>query len=280
MTDIRIPGMTYGCGLAHAEREALETYHSTDALLHRAARQANPAHDVPVELGTGGGRTYRSTKASQKPLADPGHDGAHGLQGAAHVALELADHAIEKFLMKRGMAAGAAGLAAPAAGALAVYDVASLLPRAWRDGDEQRTALYRDARFAAIVWVLDGLPAHYVEGELSKRREVAASTRAPANRIAMVLKDDRTALALLQLRCDEGMKVAERCVAARLTRDDFLAARDDVRARYHADAAFRVGFDALLAAQAAGPATFERTLTELRKREAKCSSTTDVVYTG
>src|SRR5688572_29270271 len=164
MTEIRIPGTTYGCGLSHAERDAIETFHSTDALLRRAARAANPSYDVPIALGSGAVRTFRSTKASQAPLHHLEHDTKHGALGSAHVALELADHAIEKFLLNRGLGAGAAGLAGPAAGAIAAHDVASLLPRAWRDGDEQRTALYRDARFAAIVSVVVGLPPSYVEG--------------------------------------------------------------------------------------------------------------------
>ncbi len=271
MTDIRITGAGYGCGMSRADRSELEEKASTDAILKTATASSGRKSEAVALAPLA---TYRDTKASQQLFASWSHDAKDIAIGTTHAALEFAEHAIAR------AAPRLAAAASPVGAALVAFEIVSLLPQALRHGDDRALALNRDARFLALVYSVEGLPPAYVQGEIAKRPEVTGKEQSPANEIAFALRCDKPAVAVLQIRVDEGMKVAEQCSAARLVPQAFFGTRPELGARYQVDAAFRIGFDAMMHAHIEGGPTLESTLTELRKRDARCDSTFNLVFTG
>lgn len=257
--------------MSHADRAELEENASTDAILQRAAASTGRKSEA-VSLGTLA--TYRETKASQQLFANWSHDAKDIAIGTTHAALEFAEHAIARAAPRVGAAAS------PLGGALVTLEIVTLVRSSYIHGDEQALALNRDARFLALVFSVEGLPPTYVQGEIAKRPEVTGKEQSPANVIAFAARRDKAAAFTLQLRVDEGMKIGEQCAAARLAPEAFFKTRPALGARYQVDAAFRIGFDAMKHAHAEGGPALESTLSELRKRDARCGSTLNLVFTG
>lgn len=97
----------------------------------------------------------------------------------------------------------------------------------------------------------------------------------------IVLPNMRGAVPLLQVRADEGMKVAENAVRFSLDASTALKVGDgEFALRYKNDAAFRAGFDAVMWAKQHGQGELEKVLSDLHTRDARFHGERNQIFRG
>ena len=245
-----------------------EGHVSTDALLADTAGRAHLDHD-PVALV---GKTFSETREEFRP---------HFAEALTHEAVvKIAEEGLQHFsehLAEHGVAAGGGDaralgtstMLAPVAAGIYVYG--KLVMESCEAGDAAHVAAQRDLRHMALVAVLKGLPEGFVEAQKVGREQALIHTEqgSPLAKLAPALANDRVRTAVLQARCDEGMKVGCQALAARLDPEKFFAAHPTLRAQYENDDAFRLGFDAVSYAASSGRAAFEEVVKGLSERDAR-----------
>ena len=274
MPDVRMPGVKYGFDASYDARAELEDKVSTDAIMNRAAQKAGCLKDGEAVHITGDDRTYAETKDEQSPYAGANFgtvsNGADALEkGLDIVSLFSKSHTIEA-------ASEFAGLASlPLTAVSLVHDQVE----AWQNGEARSDALHKDMMHVALVANL-ALPDGFRAAEAAKRPEAAAGWHAPAAKIAEQLAQQPMAKIVLQVRCDEGMHIAEQFAQSGRTLDDFMKAHEGLAKRYHCDAAFRAGFDGMVWAHAQGPEQLKNATIELHARDARFDANSNRVWSA
>jgi len=282
MADITLPNMNdraYGLGLSHEDRELLEKKGSTENLLNGAAQRCGKIERAEHIDVHGDDASFREVKEGQRPWADPVHTSGSLGPGAVTTGYDVAELFAEKALEH---ALGAAANWMPVVGmAVEIKETIQALPEAWERGDRQHEALLQDAAHLAVIETVAGLPEGYRKEQESRRAEAYAGGRssAPWQAIQTALIAEKGAVPLLQLRTDEGMKVAEDVV--RFGHDPMTHLKDSgLAGRYLNDAAFRAGFDAVLWARQRGPEELTKALGSLHDRDARFHGEQNQIFRG
>ncbi len=284
MADITLPNMNekrYGLDLTHDERAELEKKASTETLLNGAAQATGKIRkDEHIDVH-GHDATFREVKEEQRPWADPLHTAITTGPGAAATGYEVAELFAEKGLEHL---LGAASTFMPLVGAaIEIKETITTLPEAWERGDKQHEALLQDTAHIAIVETLAGLPEGYRKQQEGRRPEAYAGGRAsaPWQALQTALIAQKGAVPLLQVRADEGMKIAENAIRFGVDKASALkVGNGDLGARYLNDAAFRAGFDAVMWAKEQGPAELGKVITELHARDARFHGESNQIFRG
>jgi len=284
MSDIVLPNMReqhYGLDLSHDDREVLEKKVSTENLLNAAAQQTGKIRkDEHIELH-GDDASFREVKDAQRPWADPFHTATSLAPGVVSTSYDIVEvfgeKAVEHLL-------GAAANFAPLVGmAVEIKETVQALPEAWERGDRQHEALLQDAAHLAVIETVAGLPQGYRKEQETRRAEAFAGGRssAPWQAMQTALIAQKGAVPLLQVRTDEGMKIAENAVRFSLDPSTALkAGSGDLAARYNNDAAFRAGFDAVMWAKQQGHGELEKVLSDLHARDARFHGESNQIFRG
>ncbi|HSQ62779.1 MAG TPA: hypothetical protein VLM85_06175 [Polyangiaceae bacterium] len=282
MADLTLPNMNdraYGLGLSHDDREVLEQKASTENLLNGAAQKSGKiARDEHIDVH-GDDASFREVKEGQRPWADPVHTVGSLTPGATSTAYDLAEVFAEKGL--EHLLGGVANWMPVVGMAVEIKETIQALPEAWERGDRQHEALLQDAANLAVVETVSGLPEGYRHEQETRRAEAYAGGRssAPWQAIQTALIAEKGAIPLLQLRTDEGMKVAEDVV--RFGHDPMTHLKESgLSGRYLADAAFRAGFDGVLWAKSHGPEELTKVLTSLHDRDARFHGEQNQIFRG
>lgn len=170
----------------------------------------------------------------------------------------------------RGTAAGVATLGIEVGApiiALIGTQVAMMEMQDTKDG--LRDAATRDVLHGAMLRSLE-LPKNYVDKEIATLG-VSTSAQSPAEKIAQKIRGTPLG-ATIQHHCDQGVLAAVDFTKTSMTKDQFLTANPNVKARYDGDAAFRAGFDGYLAASSEADAM--RLLSDVKARDARWSNPT------
>lgn len=282
MSDITLPGTndrTYGLGLSHEDRELLEKKASTENLLNGAAQKCGKiGRDEHIDVH-GDDASFREVKEGQRPWADPVHTAGDLAPGAAATAYEVSELFAEKAL--EHLLGAVADWMPVVGGAIEIKETVQSLPEAWERGDRQHEALLQDAAHLAVIETVAGLPEGYRKEQETRRAEAYAGGRssAPWQAIQTALIGEKGALPLLQLRTDEGMKVAEDVV--RFGRDPQTYLTDSgLSGRYLDDPAFRAGFDGVMWAKERGPEDLSKVLSSLHERDARFHGEQNQIFRG
>lgn len=258
MTDkIGIPGARYGLDMSFDDRAKIERDASTERILNEAAKRAGLTTGVHV---TGDDVTYAETKAEQRPWQKLDINSV----GTSASALMKLGEAFEVF------GEATVGAAALELGgivlepAMAGHD----LVQAWLDGDERKEALAKDMMHVALLVNLN-VPEDYKAAELAKRPEVTGRWDAPTQIVGEKLSQHPEMKIILQLRCDEGMHAAVDVVSSGRPLQEYLKQHPDVSERFHLDAAFRTGFDAMMWSKEQGAQQFQSTVKDLHSRDVR-----------
>ena len=169
------------------------------------------------------------------------------------------------------MAEHAAGAGALVYGGVAIklmYEGLKQREKMNQRGAELNRVLSRDEMHNALTLSLD-LPTRFKQDELAKRADSTRSSQSMGQKMTGELANHDAALkALLQLHCDEGMHAARDMFASGQDKAILFTMQPSIRARYDADAAFRLGFDALVWAKN-DPNTYAETVGALKQRDAR-----------
>ena len=284
MTDIVLPNMReqhYGLDLSQEDRALLEKKASTETLLNGAAQQTGKIRkDEHIDVH-GEDASFREVKDGQQPWADPFHTATTLGPGAASTTYDVIEVFAEEGVKH---ALGAAADFMPVLGmALEIKETVQALPEAWERGDQQHEALLRDAAHLAVIETVAGLPEGYRKEQETRRAEAYAGGRssAPWQAMQTALIAQKGAVPLLQVRTDEGMKIAENAVRFSLDPDTALkSGSGDLAVRYHNDPAFRAGFDAVMWAKQHGAPELEKVLSDLHARDARFHGERNQIFRG
>lgn len=276
--DISLTGFKYGRDLSYDQRKEIEDKASTGNILNLAAQEGgvlkrNEHLDVNGEDATRR-EVHEGTRAPQ----DPFHVTIEGAASGAHAGYDVAEIFAEKQL-ERLIGAVAMDAASGAGAMIAIKDTAEALPRAWEAGDREAEARVQDAMHLAVLGVLKGLPTEFSAVQVAHRAEAVGGSNSETARIAGFLQAHPKLRAVLQLRCDEGMKSAERALVGAEGTRRFFETNKGLHARYLLDPAFKLGFDAVMFASGKGATTLVSTLADLHSRDARWSAT-NCVWTG
>jgi hypothetical protein len=284
MTDIVMPNVReqrYGLDLSHDDRALLEKKASTENILNAAAQETGKIRkDEHIDVH-GDDASFREVKESQGPWADPMHTAKDLAPSALTTTYDIAElfgeEAIHHVL-------GAAAEFMPLAGmANEIRETFQTLPEAWERGDRQHEALLQDAAHLAVIETVAGLPEGYRKEQETRRAEAYAGGRssAPWQAMQTALLAQKGAVPLLQVRTDEGMKVAENAVRFSLAPSTVLSSGNgEFALRYRHDAAFRAGFDSVMWAKEHGPTELEKVLTDLHARDARFHGERNQIFRG
>lgn len=261
-------GSGYGRGLSYDERKELEEKATTENVMNLAAQQGGVLKKTEHLELHGDDPTRRDVHDDSKvPGHDPLHVAEHLKDGALHTGYDMSE-IIAEHQVENALGRAAAGVAVTNV-ALVVKEHVELVVHAWKAGDREAEARVQDAMHLALVGTLAGLPEGYVAAQGGRRSEALDGAQAETYKIAAQLKQQPKLVALLQLRCDEGMKCAEQAALAGEGTARYLDRHPALRDRYANDAAFRAGFDAMLYAKNSDPATYAKTHQDLLARDAR-----------
>lgn len=265
---IGIPGARYGLDMSFDDREKIERDASTEQILNEAAKRAGLTTGVHV---TGDDVTYNETKAEQAPWKKLDINSV----GTSAEAIMKLGEAAEVF------AEGTVGAAALELGgmvlepAMAGHD----LVQAWLDGDERKDALAKDMMHVALITNLK-VPDSYKNEELAKRPQITGRWDAPSQIVSEKLAQHPEMKIILQLRCDEGMHTAIDVMNSGRPLQEYLKLHQDVSQRYHLDAAFRTGFDAMMWSKEQGTQEYQSTLKDLHSRDVRFHADRNMTWTA
>jgi hypothetical protein len=270
--EISLPGFRYGRDLSYDQRKELEDKASTENILNLAAQEGGVLRRSEHIDVHGEDATRREVHQGNKGPEDPFHTTVEIGAGGAHAGYDLAETFAEEHLAH---IIGAVGMdAAGGLGAmLAMKDTAEALPRAWEAGDREAEARVQDAMHLATLGALRGLPVGFRTEQVERRSEAVGGSNSEAARITSVVDGHPELRAILQLRCDEGMKSAEQAIVGGEGAARFFQTDKALYARYVSDPAFKLGFDAVIWAKGKDAATFTQTVEQLHQRDARWSST-------
>lgn len=153
--------------------------------------------------------------------------------------------------------------------ALFAYHALVALSEAEERADALKTNNERGAMHLAMLTAVD-VPQSFKNVEVSKWQESGTADRSGAGRMGTRLEAvDRRDAARLQLHVDRGMNAAESIIVSGRDPRAVLASDPALKARYDADAAFKLGFDGLVWAKEHDANEYETALKNLHARDAR-----------
>ncbi len=248
------------------EVDAMQSNDSTEHVLNKVAHHSGYA-EQEIEIH-GADKTFKELRAEFKE------------KEGVHYALEqLKEHSMDD--AKVGFAHTAAtrvistragllteGLGLGAIAAKLMWDGLERREEKNKEGQELHRSLVRDEMHNALTMKLE-LPQGFKQTEIEKRDYSTRSFQSLGMKMASELGvHDKAARAVLQLHCDEGMHAARDMFASGQDKAILFTMQPSIRARYDADAAFRLGFDALVWAKN-DPNTYAETVGALQQRDAR-----------
>jgi hypothetical protein len=227
---------------------------STTSALAKIAQDANGGSSTPVVHASDKSydelvAEYRGVGANKAEIVDGLLEGAH--VGAEVVGVEFAGAAL-------------AATAGPVIGlALGMYKLAEANQR----GHELHTALVRDEQRVALL-TNTALPAAFVKSELEKYSHAGTRFDSGNQKLTTLMHgQDHALTAVLQLHTDQGMTSALDMISGGQPKEAFFAAHPEVAKRYADDIAFKNGFDAMVYTKEHDPASYDKTVGDLRTRD-------------
>lgn len=265
--NISLPGFTYGRDLSYDQRKEIEDKASTEKLLNLAAQEGGVLkRDEHLDI-SGEDATRREVHQASK--GDPRIDGGGTAAHASHTVVEM----FWSEQLEALIGTGVMDVGSVAGPVLVAKEIAEELPRAWEAGDREAEARVKDAMHLGVLAMLKGLPADFCAVQVAHREEAVGGSNSETARIAGFLQAHPKLRAILQLRCDEGMKSAERALVGAEGVQRFFQANKALYARYLQDPAFKLGFDGVMWAKNKSADALKSTLTELHSRDARWSAT-------
>lgn len=248
------------------EIEAMHQNQSTELVVNQVAKHAGYNGEA-IDIH-GRDKTFKELRAEFKEKEGVAYAKHHVIGHVkAHVEEKIVETAIEHFVSKTA-AAAVEGMGIGIAAGKMTYEGLVRREEKNREGKEMAKALARDEMVNGLTLKLE-LPFGFKQSQCAERDYSTRSSASLGQKMTTELNGrDKASLAVLQLHCDEGMHAARDMFAMGKTKEALFAQNPSIRARYESDAAYHLGFDALVWAKKDAN-TYAETVGSLKQRDAR-----------
>jgi len=248
------------------EIEAMHQNQSTEVVVNKVAQRAGYSGEA-LEFH-GRDKTFKELRAEFKEKEGVAYAKEQAFGKAKFKTGEtVLEKGAEHFISERaGRLTKGGGIAFTAA----VLMVKGLIRRDEKnqEGKAMAKALARDEMVNGLTLKLD-LPLGFKQVQCAERDYSTRSSASLGQKMTTELNTrDKASLSVLQLHCDEGMHAARDMFAMGKTKEALFTQNPSIRARYESDAAYHLGFDALVWAKK-DPNAYAETIGALKQRDAR-----------